>query len=316
MATVASNELRASANVTIFEVEGLRWKEQSKQIRARLKPEDADELENLLATDSDLRYAARRPLVLRGVIELAARGSIEQCSTLDFLASAVHQHEQRLPRLAVLDDAPLDGYARQYLEGIATAMLAEVATVIDREPVLQAITRVARSLVSDGLLSTPPRASDVLAALTGQHLLQAESDKIRFSHQLFQEFFAANALLNSLMLGDPESEVLKSAVTAPGWGEALALVSEVLRQRSLVRERTLLVSSALRVDLGLACDLAGQSGFDAADDDATYQLCIPVAQSDDFSPLLQEGKALRVAARHPSRKPFLDSGDERSVCSE
>lgn len=280
------NDVPNLASAKRVEVRGLAWHGQSAVIRAELASETATALLEMLAKNSRLRHAARSPLVLRGIIARAKRGNVTSSSVYDLLGAVVQAFEEDAQRKLVLKDAPVLGKQSHFLEEIACQFTWQLETSLSRDDVLPAISTVAEQLVKRGLLGTIPHPDTVLDVLSSHHLLHLEDGIVRFAHQRFLEYYAATRILRECIEGTKSPGLLRVAVNQPAWGASLALVAEKLKgDDGLAAARVHLVTTAAKVDLGLACDLAGLSSFGEADCPALYhQLVASVSVLTD-SPL-------------------------------
>ncbi|KJA12355.1 hypothetical protein RP29_00355 [Acidovorax temperans] len=301
-----------------LQVLGLTWKEQVAAIRSALPLDASKTLLEVLAKHSGLRWDSRSPLILRGVLDMAATEDVASASTLDFISAAVASFERSPQHASVLAAKPLDGRARAYLQAVAFELTRTLRLEFPRDDALRALAPVALKLQSDGLLLAPPHLPDVLSALVEHHVLQEDEGAIRFAHHRFQEFFAAQQVLAVCTPDEQLRDALKIALHNAGWDEVLQLVAQNLRRESARAQRVVLVAEALIVDLGLACDLAGESGFGRADDAELYESCVRMLKELSSSPV-EEVRGLatcfQIASRWPvfadELWPLLESDDQQ-----
>lgn len=255
------------------QVRGLSWQGQSKVIRAELDEVSAKVLIELLARDTPLRHAARSPLILKGLLAQAKKGAVASSSVFDLLGAVIDAFEEDDQRRLTLKEPPLDSQHRHFLEALASHLTSKHKTTASCDEVLPVISATAKQLVDDGQFDSPPRRSDVLDALSNRHLLHTDEQTIRFAHQRFQEYFAATCLFRACVDGvERDVELLCEAVNQPFWEDALRLVAGKLNgAKSYAQARSRLVRTALGVDLGFACDLAGACALSDADDIDLYR---------------------------------------------
>jgi HEAT repeat protein len=116
-------------------------------------------------------------------------------------------------------------------------------------------------LTGRGLADAPTKAKLWLKDLLSHHLLQvaADPEKIEFHHQLFQEYYAAKALL--AMLEDKHPDVMDDQylqhfyLNYLKWTEPLAMMLALLEDETQALRA---VQLALAVDLLLGAQLAGE----------------------------------------------------------
>ncbi len=304
--------------VQYLQVLGLTWKEQVAAIKSALSPDAAKTLLEVLAKHSGLRRDTRSPLILRGVLDMAVAEDVASASTLDLIGAAVASFERNPQHASAMAARPLDGRARAYLQAIAFELTRTLRLEFPRDDALRALAPVALKLQADGLLLAPPHLPDVLSALVAHHVLQEDEGSIRFAHQRFQEFFAAQQVLEDCATHKQSRDALKIALRNAGWDEVLQLVAQKLRPESTRAQRLVLVAEALSVDLGLACDLAGESGFGRGDDAELYESCVRMLRELSSS-TLEEVRGLatcfQIASRWPvfadQLWPLLESDDQQ-----
>ena len=115
------------------------------------------------------------------------------------------------------------------------------------------------------LIDAPTKAKLWLKDLLNHHLLQTAVDpkKIEFHHQLFQEYYAAEALL--VMLRDKHPDVMDDDrlqyfyLNYLKWTEVVSISLSLVEDEAIVME---MVRSALKVDWLLGARLAGEGRLD------------------------------------------------------
>lgn len=266
VASRTSNDTAGLPAAKRVKVQGLTWQGQSTVIRAELSEELAAPLLALLAKDTRLRHAARSPLILRGLIANAKNGTVTASSVYDLLGAVVQAFEDDDQRTLVLNDAPVYGFQRHYLEELACQLNSRQTFSVSREDALPAITFAAGKLTERGLLCPRPQPASVLDVLSSHHLLHFDGGTVRFAHQRFQEYFAATRLLRECVEGTDPSALLFSAVNLPAWDDSLMLVASKLKGMADAAARVRLVKAAARLDLGFSFDLAGLCALSEEDD--------------------------------------------------
>jgi len=256
-------------------VTGLSWVHQKEFIRSQLEAERASVLIERLARNKALRVAARNPLVLTGVVRLQQR-DIEsaQCS-FNIFRAIVENYESEGTRGTSLRAAPLGGMHIQYLEALACEMNRKQGATLTDEQARATLTKLMRRLIADDQITDPPNVQEVLQALCNHHLLFADGSLVRFAHQRFQEYFAASHLFtqltNTTQPATPQNVLLVEAINWPFWEDALLLVAEILAEDGAwLSAKVTLIKAAQRVDLGIACTLAGVARLQRADNAALF----------------------------------------------
>lgn len=319
---VASRTLNDAASVPVakrVQVQGLTWQGQSTVIRAELSEELATPLLVLLAKDTRLRHAARSPLILRGLIANAKNGTVTASSVYDLLGAVVHAFEDDDQRTPVLNDAPVYGFQRHYLEELACQLNLRQSISVSREDALPAMTLASDKLAKRGLLSSPPQSAAVLDVLGSHHLLHFEDGAVRFAHQRFQEYFSATRLLRECVEGGEPSALLRSAVNLPAWNDSLMLVAGKLKGMADAAARVHLVKVAAGLDLGFSCDLAGLCALSELDNLELHQHLVVRVNELTASPLNEVrdlGVAYQIASGFPAFAeklwPVLEGGNQQT----
>lgn len=281
-------------------VQGLTWQGQSSVIRAELDDEAAAPLLELLAKNTRLRHAARSPLILRGIIAKAQKGSIEAAAVYDLLGAVIRAFEESDQRTPALNEAPVYGLQRYYLEELACQFNSRQTFSLSREEALPAITFASRKLKESDLSDAPLHSASVLDVLARHHLLHFENGMVRFAHQRFQEYFAATRLIQECVDGPDPSTLLRSIVNLPSWDDSLVLVAGKLKGMANGAACANLVKAASRLDLGFACDLAGLCALTEADDSELHHQLVTRVNELIVSPL-EEIRDLGVAYQITSR---------------
>ncbi len=135
--------------------------------------------------------------------------------------------------------------------------LTEAWLTIERDRAEQAIEQLLTGRVD----APGQRAKEWLEDLVEHHLLQVAADarKIEFHHQLFQEYYAAEALL--VMLQDKHSDVMDDQrlqhfyLNCLKWTEAISMMLAFLEDET---QALRVVRLALEVDLYMGSRLAGE----------------------------------------------------------
>ena len=150
-----------------------------------------------------LEQITRTPLFLTGVIELARQGSTIPTSRYGIMEALVRNAETHPDHGMALLYGPSQGSHRRYLTEIAITMGGTGVTVLKESAALDAIGKCSRSLTEQNLVGHVPNAQALLGALIAHHVLVKSSHTsdatIRFVHQQFQEWFAAQQLYMRLV---------------------------------------------------------------------------------------------------------------------
>lgn len=234
---------------------------QLKLVADALPTECGEPLAARLQRDSQLRLAARNPLVLSSAIRLAQLGQEIPNSLFELLEAAQSVIVTTSARKLVLQDPPVLGFHRDYMRELARAMTASRTVDLTTKEALQVIGSTVEGLRAENLVGNV-EPSQVLEALCDTHVLHRDEGDgtVRFAHQRFQEFYAATWLLEQLSMPGLTEATKSTLVTDvfnwPAWTESLLLVANKLAGTP-GEQRSRLVELALRTDLTLASQLAG-----------------------------------------------------------
>ncbi|MBR8838101.1 MAG: HEAT repeat domain-containing protein, partial [Stigonema ocellatum SAG 48.90 = DSM 106950] len=160
----------------------------------------------------------------------------------------------------IKDDVPVSEKLRcwwkESLKHLAFTMMQgetpeELRVIIDRFEAEETLTKFLERKVD----YPPSRAKELLDDLLKHHLIQVTSnDKIEFRHQLLQEYYAAECLLQKLP-DIIDQELKRDYLNYLKWTEPLALMLALVEKEA---QAVRVVKLAIEVDLALGARLAGE----------------------------------------------------------
>lgn len=273
-------------------VTGLSWVHQKEFIRSQLDADRATVLIERLARNKALRVAARNPLVLTGVVQLQKRDIESTQGGFNIFGAIVENYESEGTRGASLRAAPLSGMHTQYLEALACEMNRKQGAFLTDEQARATLTKLMQHLITNGQITNLPNTPDVLQVLCNHHLLFADGNLVRFAHQRFQEYFAASYLIkrltNTTQPAPPQDALLVEAVNWPFWEDSLLLVAEKFAEdKAWLGAIATLIEAARRVDLSIACTLAGVVGLQRTDDSTLFDSLVNTVLQLSQSPVAE-----------------------------
>jgi HEAT repeat protein/energy-coupling factor transporter ATP-binding protein EcfA2 len=235
-----------------LEMQPLTEEQMQQFIRAYL-PETGEEM--LQRLGERLRSFGETPLLLWMLCEL-----FQQTSDIPPNLGLVFRQFTQFYDSKIKDDVrvveELRGWWKQSLEHLAFTMMqgetpVGLRVIIDR---LEAEEILAKFL--EGKVDYPPtRAKELLKDLLKHHLIQISSnEKIEFRHQLIQEYYAAECLLQKLPHISNE-KLKRDYLNYLKWTEPLALMLALVEKEA---QAVGVVKLALEVDLELGARLAGE----------------------------------------------------------
>jgi hypothetical protein len=319
LVTRTAEDSIGTGDTTKVQVQGLNWQGQSSVIRSELGDAAADTLIDLLARNSSLRFAARSPLILRGLIVQANKDRVASSSSFDLLGAVVESFEEEDQRRDSLAAPPLRLQHRYFLETLACHLNSEAVTSTSRQDALPVVSKASDRLVERGLLGDRLDPGEILDALSNHHLLHSDGRTIRFAHQRFQEYLAAKLLFQALTDGG-DCGFLSNAVNQPFWENSIRLVTGKLKGvEGSSNPRSRLVGTALRIDLGFACDLPAACAFSESDEPDLYAELVTELGALCDSPLHEVanyGIACAIASGLPAFVdrlwPLIESEDQQA----
>lgn len=213
-------------------------------------------------------------MILAEVVSLHEAGKAIPTSKLGVLDAVTHLLENSETHQAALADAPLVGFARFYLEGLAGSLVATGGVQIAETAARAVISSVAHALQESRQISTVPDPGSVLTALCSHHVLERSTypdTTYSFFHQQFQELFAALLLKHELMeitaVDVGKAEFITKYVNEPAWSEPVEMLAEFIGRHTsdeplanAVGMGQTLVEMALPLDAVFASKLAQLCG--------------------------------------------------------
>ncbi|MBD1925394.1 HEAT repeat domain-containing protein [Trichocoleus sp. FACHB-90] len=235
---------------------------QMREFVGKYLPEYGDLL--LRQLQDRLREVAETPLLLKMLCEVFDPQTQQIPKSKGELFRAFdqkyNQHKQ---------NPPVSGDFRRFQSEVLQHLAFEMVRG-DREKPTEVWLTVARSkaerileeeLRQRGETNAPTKAKEWLEDLLEHHLLQVAADprRIEFHHQLFQEYYAAEALLARVENRHPDvmddERLQHFYLNYLKWTEPVALMVALLEDEG---QEVRLVRLALDVDLGLGARLAGE----------------------------------------------------------
>ncbi len=313
VATRTANDSLGIPSPKRIAVLGFGWEQQKSLIRQALEKHHADELIQRLRADQRLRSVTRNPLVLSGVVSLHKSGQAIPDNPFDLIAAIVVAYEEDDERAAALKQHPLRDCQRSYAKAMAVAMNTSATTLLSEEEAHRTVHVVGNRLVEDKLLRQAPESSDVVSELCNRYLLhETGAATIRFAHQRFQEYFAAEAILERLDSGigtEHERRAFqKDVLNWPFWEDAVDLVAtKLVVDKTRIAQKRLLVELTILVDLAYAARLAGEVRLAPSDGVvwATLQKALEVLYSHPATEAKHYALESMVATRSPVFAEFI-----------
>ncbi|MFH7245167.1 MAG: HEAT repeat domain-containing protein [Spirulina sp.] len=232
----------------------------NKYLTQRGLPNQADTL--LRQLKDRLREVAETPLLLKMLCDVfdSTTGQIPQ-SKGELFRLFDAKYDQFKGLVAVSDD--FRRFKPELLQHLAFCMLqgdptspTEAWLTIDRSQA----ERLLETYLTGRVEAPGQRAKEWLEDLLEHHLLQVATDprEIEFHHQLFQEYYAAEALLLKLELSElleDEAQFKRDYLNLLKWTEPIALMLALVDNKDHALR---VVKLAMDIDLRLGAKLAGE----------------------------------------------------------
>ena len=236
-----------------LEMQPLTEEQMQRFVRSYLSPEQAEEM--LRQLKERLREFGQTPLLLWMLCELfQQRGEIPENLGLVF-REFTQGYERYLK-----EDVPIESdraWWKPVITHLAWVMMqgekpTEFRVVISREEEVRAISQFLEGKVA----YAEDFARKCLRDLQNHHLIQAGAnpEEIEFRHQLIQEYYAAEALLEQLPKLDDE-RLKREFLNFLKWTEPVALMLALVESETQAMR---VVKLALEMDLQLGSRLAGE----------------------------------------------------------
>jgi hypothetical protein len=245
--------------------------DRSAYVRERLG-ENASSFLTAIETDPALDDLTRTPFILSEVTSIVSSGGPIPRSRVDVLTAAVTLQEQSHEHAESLQSAPVSGMSSRFLGALAMQMVPAGAVSIDEEEARRVVRAESEMLIAEGQVQMAREPKEILNTLCAHHVLERfdyPRSGYRFSHQLFEEYFAFRALerrLRAVLIDNSASkraDFIRSFVNRPAWTEPLEMLAESLSEAepnvgmALNRDTAhMLVEMSLAVDLVFAAHLA------------------------------------------------------------
>jgi hypothetical protein len=229
-------------------------------------------LSKKIDSDPILQELTKTPLILSHVAMLdeTEKGMELPETKMGILREVVRVHERQDNHRVALDSPPLSRMASTFLRRLSVRLTARGQILIGETDARDVIEEALRTLRQDG------NPAEVLSELCAHHLLEPVEDpasSYRFVHQQFQEFFAAEYLidrLTSLEIGGNATDAQTFAavyLNEPAWSEPFYMVADEIGHAlakadspELLKAGSALVDLSLRVDPVFAAELSHSCG--------------------------------------------------------
>lgn len=268
IATRGRDKTPPFSEVVTLQIEPLTA-DQKHEILARSGAADQSTL--VLRIGTDLADVTETPFFLAGVIQLANLGPDIPKSRYGIMRALVENAENAHDHREALLNGACRKFHREYLCRIAFAMMAKGAAAIPERDMLTPVAEFSRALHEKAWIAEVPDAHAVVENLVDHHLLARTpiaGGDVRFVHQQFQEWFAAEWLHERIseLAGDAQSDKIfvfqRDVLNRFRWMQPLSFLLERLAEgaEEELRFAEKLIRWSMPVGLLLSAELAGIAG--------------------------------------------------------
>ncbi len=256
-----------------FRIQPLTRQERGAYVRTRLG-DAAEPLIEQLRAERVLDDLTRTPMILAEVVSLFQAGKRIPTSRLGVLDAVTEMMENAETHQAALENAPLSGLGRAFLERLGSSLVARGGVQLPETTARQAINACSRALQDAGQLGAVPDPGSVLTVLCSHHVLERSTYPditYTFLHQQFQESFAALHLKRELAeivtTGTGRDGFAARYINEPAWTQPVEMLAEFIGRHTedeplpnAVAMGQALVEMALPLDATFAAKLARLCG--------------------------------------------------------
>lgn len=198
-------------------------------------PDRAKGLLQQFEDSSSLDSLSRVPFILELLVALYASNDTLPQTKAEVLEAIIESFARSDEHAAALAGNPLRSFATDYMEALAAEMTAQGRASLTSQRACQIVSDVSTSHVQSGQRTSPPGPLSVLESLCAHYLLEMityPEQAFRYSHQQFQESFAAGALRAKVLstLQDTTGNAIaffqSEFINIPVWEESLLLLAE------------------------------------------------------------------------------------------
>ena len=264
LTTRTGSSLRHFSKTQTLQIEPLSF-DQRRQVFEETNQRLTEETIRRIEQNTTLDRVTRTPLFLYGVIQIANQGEELPKSRYGIIGRLVEDAEKE--HETALIESSCAGFQREYLAQLAHYMTECGGISVNKHEALEIIGQCNQILLDKRLIGTIPNANLILLSLCNHHLLtEYQRDEIQFSHQQFQEWFAANWVfqreVEAVNSHDPSQIFLfqETYINQPVWEETLLLLIEFLSGKEIHHEYAItLVNWTIPIDLAFAARLTSRS---------------------------------------------------------
>jgi hypothetical protein len=229
---------------------------------------DPDRFRMSLESNPVLAELTDTPLFLAAAIKIAKAGREIPPTRFGLLQDFIVELEGRDNYSDMLRGSPCHGFHRTYLRALASAMTRESRTALSAPEAFAEIGRCSQDLQGRGLVTHEPAAS-IADSLVRHHALVSPPGaevKYGFVHQQFQEWFAAQGIVETLQrigaaaVGADLSTLRRDILNRPQWREPLAFAVEDLASAGSVELAAQIIRWMVPIDLISAAELCRVGG--------------------------------------------------------
>ncbi len=236
---------------------------QRREIIMKYDIKKADNLITQIENKPDLDKITRTPLFLSSIIEIFKKNNIIPNSRYEILNEFINSSE--IEHKVSLETSVTEGFHGDYLSWLAASFVRDGKTSSNNNEAQNIIADCSDLLLKSSKIGKIPNAKNLLSDLVQYHILVRSHDKnsVRFLHQQFQEWYAANHLyeqvtsIHDKKFDEDLIQFQKEFLNQPVWQESLLFLAERLALDGKDAEELAsdLIRWTMPVDLILAAKL-------------------------------------------------------------
>jgi len=229
-----------SLNIELLELQGVGDNQRRQYINS-IMGADGEALSIEIERNLEIHSLSRNPLALSAIVEAFRNTGVVPHSLYEALKSSIETIETSSEHAPALEQGATEGRSFDYMKDLATELTEIGGVILDTSVAYQRIDEVADRLRSEGVKKKSSSSVEIVECLVSHHLLKNlnEGRNVAFSHQLYQEFYAAESICDFLQAvidaEDAESDEtrmkLLRILDSPIWQSTILLAVDALSYR-------------------------------------------------------------------------------------
>lgn len=204
-------------------------------LERKLKRERSEELLSLIVAEKAISEITRSPFILAEIVDLFEANAAIPRTRMAVFRHIIHKSEGSPEHSVQLNGVPISSRSGLYLSQLACKMTQEGKASLLDMAAISSIAAVESELKLHNQITAAREPQHILDILCAHHLLKRTTfptTSVSFVHQQFQEYYAANVVLDQLASiqentkADQATRFQSDILNMPIWEEALRLLAE------------------------------------------------------------------------------------------